>query len=223
MQPTSRPAPQYITPPDTGGSTTCAWTVLALIAALVTALGTLALSLELDLPPVNIADRQVNLTKGLKACPLCFYQRTFAFGALGVLLIGLLSGVRRTGAVGVLALPLAVGGVAVAGFHAWLEYDKKLECPLGIADIGTAPQQSLVALGILTLLLLIDSFRNTSGGWFGAPTVLLAVILGGASAFGCIKTVPQMVNPPKEAYEKPPDGCRPANPYLKEEQAQPAS
>jgi disulfide bond formation protein DsbB len=212
MQPTSRPAPQYITPPAYEGNTTVAWTVLALIAALVTVAGTVALSLDVDLPPVNIGDRQVSLTKNLKACPLCFYQRTFAFGTLGVLLIGLLTRARRTGAVGVMALPLAIGGVSIAGFHAWLEYDKKLECPLGLADIGTAPQQALVALGIVALLLLIDSFRNSAGGSFGAPTVLLAIILGGAAAFGCIKTVPPLPAAPTQPYDaekQPLDMCRP--------------
>jgi hypothetical protein len=201
---------------------TLVWTSLALIAALVTVLGTLALSLNLNVPPVKIGDREVSLTKNLKACPLCYYQRTFAFATLGVLLIGLATKARRTGAVGVMALPLAVGGVAVAGFHVWLEHDGKLECPKGIADIGSAPQQSAVALGILTLLLLIDSFRNTSGGAYGFPTILSALILGGAFAVGCIYTVPPMAAPLKEAYEKPPDGCRPPNPY-KEDKIAPES
>jgi hypothetical protein len=190
-----------------------AWTSLALIVALVASLGTVALSINLDVPPVKIGDREVALTKGLKACPLCFYQRTFVFGTLGVLLIGLATRARRTGAVGVMALPLAVAGCAIAGFHVWAEYDGKLECPKGIADIGTAPQQSAAALGLITLLLLIDSFRNTSGGAYGFPTILSALILGGAFAAGCIYTVPPMVTPPSEVYEKPPDGCRPPNPY----------
>jgi hypothetical protein len=191
---------------------TLVWTSLALIAAIVTVLGTLALSLKLDVPPLKIGDREVSLTLGLKACPLCFYQRAFAFGTLGVLLVGLATKARRTGAVGVMAFPLAVAGCAVAGFHVWLEYKGELECPKGLADIGTAPQQALTALGILTLLLLIDSFRNASGGAYGFPTILSALILGGAFAVGCIYSVPPMAAAPKEAYEKPPDGCRP--PYL---------
>ena len=221
MQPTGRPAPQYLAPPAPAGTSTIAWTVLALIAALVASLGSAALSL--DLPPVTIGDQQVTLTRNLKACPLCFYQRTFAFGTLGVLFIGLLTKARRTGAIGVIALPLAIAGVGIAGWHAWLEYDGKLECPKGLLEIGTAPQQSLAALGILTLLLLADSVRNTAGESYGVPTVLMALILGGAMAFGCIKTMPPVATPPKEAYEKPPDGCRPANPYVKEEQAPPGS
>src|SRR5262249_25369572 len=113
MQVSGKPGVSYGTHSATApqGSTTIAWTVLALIAALVVSLGSLALSLNL---PVTISDQQINLGRNLKACPLCFYQRTFAFGAFGVLLIGLMTRARRTGAVGVMALPLAVGGVAVA-------------------------------------------------------------------------------------------------------------
>ena len=223
MQVSGRPASPYGAPhePAATGTTTVAWTVLACFAALVASLGSVALSL--DLPAVTVGDQQVNLTKGLQACPLCFYQRTFAFGTLGVLLVGLFTRARQTGAIGVMALPLAIAGLGVAGYHVWLEYDGKLECPKGLQDIGTAPQQSLAALGIVTLLLLFDSVRNTSGGWFGGPTVLLAMILGGAFAFGCIRTIGTIPPPSKEAYEKPPTVCRPLpNPYLKEE-AQPSS
>jgi disulfide bond formation protein DsbB len=199
------------------------WTVLALFAALVASLGSAALSLKL--PPVTIGEQQVSLTRDLKACALCFYQRAFAFGTLGVLFIGLLTRARRTGVVGVMALPLAVAGVGVAGFHVYLEYTGVLECPKGLQEIGTAPQQSLAALGILTLLLLADSIRNTAGESYGVPTVLLALILGGGMAFACVTPpmVPPMPTPSKEAYENPPDGCRPANPYLKKDEAQPTS
>src|SRR5689334_2005602 len=54
----------------------------------------------------------------LRACPLCFYQRTYAFAAFGVLLVGLLSGTRHSA---LLALPLAVGGLGVAGYHVYRE------------------------------------------------------------------------------------------------------
>ncbi|HMF14475.1 MAG TPA: disulfide bond formation protein B [Gemmataceae bacterium] len=222
MQVSGRPASPYAPHEEhAAGTTTVAWTVLALIAALVASLGSVALSLEPQ--TVTIGDQQVSLTKGLQACPLCFYQRSFAFGAFGVLLVGLFTRARRTGAIGVMALPLAIAGLGVAGWHVWLEYDGKLECPKGLQDIGTAPQQSLAALGILTLLLLFDSVRNTSGGWFGGATILLALILGGAFAYGSIKTIGTIPPPPKEAYEKPPTVCRPPNPYLPKEEAQPGS
>lgn len=211
MQVSGKPGVSYGTHSATApeGTVTVAWTVLALIAALVASLGSLALSLDL---PVTISDQQINLGRNLKACPLCFYQRTFAFGALGVLLIGLMTRARRTGAVGVMALPLAIGGVAVAGFHVYLEYTGVLECPKGLQEIGTAPQQSLAALGVLTLLLLIDSLRNTSGGSFGVPTILLALILGGAFAYGCKISSPPFPKAPDKPYDaekQPLDTCRP--------------
>jgi disulfide bond formation protein DsbB len=214
MQPTGRSLPPYAPPSEPVGSTTVGWTVLALIAALVASLGSAALSL--DLPPVKVGEQEVQLTRNLKACPLCYYQRMCAFGAFGVLLIGLFTKARRTGAIGVIALPLAIAGVGVAGFHNYLEYSEKMECPKGLLDIGTAPQQSLAALGVLTLLLLIDAIRNTSGGSFGVFTILLAVIVGGGAAYGGLQTTAMPPPPSKEAYEKPPEGCRPLpNPHKK--------
>jgi disulfide bond formation protein DsbB len=58
---------------------------------------------------------------GLKACPLCFYQRTFVMGVVAVLGIGLLTGQRHRGVLNLLALPLAVAGFGVAAFHVFLE------------------------------------------------------------------------------------------------------
>jgi hypothetical protein len=187
-----------------------AWTCLALIAALVVSLGSIALSLDL---PVTISDKSINLGRNLKACPLCYYQRTFAFGAFAVLLIGLCTRARRTGAVGVMALPLAIAGVGIAGFHVYLEYTGKLECPKGLQEIGSAPQQSLAGLSVLTLLLLIDSLRNTSGGSYGVFTIFLALVLGGGFAYGSLETIATPPPLSKEAYDKPPDGCRPPSPF----------
>jgi hypothetical protein len=179
-----------------------AWTVLALIAALVTALGSVALSLDI---PVTISDKPINLGRDLQPCALCYYQRTFAFGTLGVLLIGLFTRARRTGAIGVIALPLAIGGLGIAGWHAYLEYTHVLECPKGLQEIGTAPQQSLAAFAVLTLLLLIDTLRNTSGGHFGAFTILLAIVLGGAFAYGCIRTAEKLAPPRTTPYDEATD------------------
>src|SRR5713226_276723 len=80
---------------------------------------------------------------GLKACPLCFYQRTFVMGVVAVLGTGLLTGQRHWGVLNLLALPLVVGGLGVAVFHEYLELTGKLECPAGVMGVGTSPQQSL--------------------------------------------------------------------------------
>jgi disulfide bond formation protein DsbB len=216
MQPTYRPAPERVAPSPAAPNTTIAWTFLALIAALVVSLGSVALSLPDDLkdkvPTVNIQGHDVTLGKHLKACALCFYQRTFAFASFGVLFIGLLTGARRTGAVGVIALPLALAGLAVAGFHVWLEHNGTLECPKGLAEIGTAPQQSLAGFGVLTLFLLFDAIRNSAGGAYGFGSILMALILAAAFAYGCIVSAPPLPKEPTSPYDsetQPLEMCRP--------------
>src|SRR5688500_14959474 len=64
----------------------------------------------------------------LKACPLCFYQRSFAMGVAAVLAMGLPTGRRQAGLL-TLVLPMIVAGLGVAGFHVYLEIAGKLECP----------------------------------------------------------------------------------------------
>src|SRR5438105_3179089 len=54
---------------------------------------------------------------GLKACPLCFYQRTFIMGVVAVLGVGMLTGERHRAVLNLLALPSVVAGFGVAAFH----------------------------------------------------------------------------------------------------------
>src|SRR4051795_13328130 len=89
------------------------WVQTALVLAVAGLAGSLLLSLGM----------------GLKACPLCFYQRTFMMSIVAVLGMGLLASVSR---LGLLCLPLAVAGLGVALFHVSLETTGKLECPKGI-------------------------------------------------------------------------------------------
>src|SRR5437868_5534791 len=103
------------------------WSWAALLVALVALAGSLYLSLGM----------------GLKACPLCFYQRTFVMGLVGVLGMGLLTKTGPSGRLGLLALPLAAAGLGVALFHVYLELAGRLECPQGLFGWGTAPKQSL--------------------------------------------------------------------------------
>lgn len=74
---------------------------LSLLVSLVAMLGSLWLSVGM----------------GLKACPLCFCQRTFAMGIFGILCIGLLTERQHRVVLPALVLPLAVG----AAFHVSLE------------------------------------------------------------------------------------------------------
>jgi disulfide bond formation protein DsbB len=165
----------------------------ALVVALVATMGSLWLSVGM----------------GLKACPLCFYQRTFAMSILGVLGIGLLTGTRHRNVLNALALPLAVGGFGVAAFHVYLELTGKLECPSGVMGIGTAPQQSLA---IFLALLLLVAAGVVRAGIQGEPrwTVsAVALLLGLLFAVGAVVSVPAMPPPPSQPYPSPLEICRP--------------
>lgn len=161
-----------------------ALTVSALIMAAVTLSGSLYLSGGM----------------GLRACPLCFYQRTFAMAVGGILLIGILC--RVDGAVlGLLALPSAIGGLGVALFHSYLVQAGKLECPNGIANLGPAPLQSLAAYALLLLPLLASVIRTR------AIAFLATVALGGAFVWASISFNPPPQKPDKP-YAEPPITCR---------------
>jgi disulfide bond formation protein DsbB len=92
------------------------WNFLALGMAVVASSGSVYLSVGL----------------GLKACPLCFYQRTFAITAALVLAMLLWLDGARSRRAAVVALSLAVSGFAVAAFHVYLVQTGKLECPPAI-------------------------------------------------------------------------------------------
>lgn len=166
-------------------------TVFAFIAAMVLLAGSLWLSIGMN----------------LKACPFCFYQRTFVMAIVATMLIGLLSGRTVAGATGLLALPLAVAALGVAGFHVFLEVSGTLECPDGILGLGSAPQQSLAGLIVLTLLLVADVLKR--GMLMLAKGALLGVVVGGLLAWSAIASSPPLPDAPTEPYATPLDGCRP--------------
>lgn len=146
----------------------------------------------------------LSLGMNLNACPLCFYQRTFVMGVVGVLAVGFFLSDLRPHALSLLVLPMAVGAAAIAGYHCYLEYTGFLECPKGILGVGSAPQQSLVILVVLVALLLLDLCgRRSSLG------IVAAMVLGGLFAFSGIKSTPKSP-PPSQAYLLPidEDGCR---------------
>lgn len=145
----------------------------------------------------------------LKACPLCFYQRTFAMSIVGVLGIGVLTGARHRNVLNALALPLAVGGFGVAAFHVYLEMTGKLECPQGVMAVGTAPQQSLAVFLMLLVLVAAGAFRASSLGEPRVATLLAAVVLGVLFAVGAVTSNPPMPGPPLQPYPGEPEICRP--------------
>jgi disulfide bond formation protein DsbB len=162
------------------------WAVVNFFVAILALAGSLYLSLGM----------------GLKACPLCLYQRTFVMGVVGVLGVGLLAKVKPVGSLALLSLPLAVAGFTVGVFHVYLEYIGKLECPPGIGGMGSAPQQALVIQALLFLLLLVDAVRTR-----GLLPALGSVLLGAVFAVAAIRSAPPA---PPTPYPPPAlDGCRP--------------
>ncbi|MDB4777997.1 disulfide bond formation protein B [bacterium] len=188
--------PQYSANMDSSSSSAATiriWELLALAVSLVALAGSLYLSMGMK----------------LKACPLCLYERTFMMGLVGVLLMGLMrSGDARPGFSVLLGLPLAVSGLCVAAFHVFLELTDVLECPLGLFGIGTAPQQSLVAFLIVTVLIGVALARCSKGAaWI--MTCLGAIVLGVLFSGAAIKSAPPLPKPPSEPYTTPMEGCRP--------------
>jgi hypothetical protein len=146
----------------------------------------------------------------LKACTLCFYQRTFAFSLLAVLALGLIGRGFRPGRASLVALPLALAGLAVAAFHTSLEFRGILECPTGMFGLGSAPQQSLSVFGVITVLLVLDLVQSWSRGLVNAATVLLALVLAGGMGWASCRTNPPLPDAPREPYKvEKPDICRP--------------
>jgi disulfide bond formation protein DsbB len=169
-------------------SRACAWGALAL--AIIGLTGSLLLSLAM----------------ALKACPLCFYQRTFMMSLVAVLGVGLVARVATPGRLCLMSLPLAVAGFSVALFHVWLEGNGTLECPPGLLGVGTAPHQSLAAFAALCVLLGLGAASEASTPLVtGAAACVLGVALAVASAV----SNPPLPAPPQQPYPGPPDVCRP--------------
>jgi disulfide bond formation protein DsbB len=169
------------------------WTWLALALALALVAGSLFLSLGM----------------GLKACPLCYYQRTFAMGVLGVLAIGVLTGAHRSTNLALLALPAAFAALAVAIFHVTKEQQGAMECPAGVGGIGTAPQQSLAGGGLLTLLLVAAALRDGPSMTGRGIGLVGGALLGLLLAFAAVQSTSPTRPPSDDDYQKPPDICRP--------------
>lgn len=162
---------------------------LALVVSLAAVGGSIFLSLGLN----------------LKACPLCFYQRTFAMSLVAVLATGLVPHRGRAVRISLLSLPLATAGLGVALFHVFLELKGTLECPSGVLGIGTAPQQSLAMFVVMFGILAVDVLRRETpwAGFIG--TLVIGAILAVAS---CTAN-PPMPGPPAQPYPGAPEVCRP--------------
>src|SRR5437763_499592 len=95
------------------------------------------------------------------------------------------SGRRRAGLPNCWDRTAGAAAVGVGAFHNYLEYTHQLECPAGIANVGTAPQQALVAEVVVLLILLMASLPR----FFPA---VLSVGLGAVLAALLIQSAPKL-------------------------------
>jgi disulfide bond formation protein DsbB len=181
-------------------ATISAWERLALLAATLTALGSLYLSMGM----------------GLNACPLCFYQRSFIMAVVGVLGVGTVLRIALgTGSLSLLALPLAAAGLGVAVVHNGLVWGGVLVCPKGILGLGTAPLQSLIAHLIVIGLLLPGVLRRDVAPGVPVPRALGLFLLGALFAVLSVRSSPPMppFNPKYDASgQRILRACEPAGP-----------
>ncbi|GIW94420.1 MAG: hypothetical protein KatS3mg110_2461 [Pirellulaceae bacterium] len=150
---------------------------------------------------------------GLKACPLCFYQRSFVMAAALVVIVNLaLEGLRSARAC-LLALPMAVAGLAVALFHKYLVWTGKLECPAGLWGLGDGPAQSVVIFLLLFVACLaaVPAAIRQWGRQAGT-TAAAGLVLGLVAAWAAVASAPPLPAAPSQPYDpvkQPLDGCRP--------------
>ncbi len=153
------------------------WERLALLAAAGTLLGSLYLSMGL----------------GLNACPLCFYQRTFIMAIVALLGVGLATALPvAPGTLSLLALPLAFSGLGVAAVHSSLVWSGVLACPKGVFGLGAAPEQSLVAYGVVTTLLLPGAARQGLTALNPFPRLVSLAALAGVLVVFSVLSSPKL-------------------------------
>jgi disulfide bond formation protein DsbB len=155
----------------------------------------------------------LSLGMGLKACPLCFYQRSFMMATAAILLFGRWLEPGRSARMCALSLPLVVAGLGVAVFHTWLVGTDKLECPAAVLGWGDAPAQSLVAFLALTVVSLGAIWRSVpTNGRRPSLQVLGAIVLGSVMAWVSVASAPPLPPSPTQPYDpikQPLDMCRP--------------
>ena len=130
------------------------WLGSATIVAAVATAGSLYFSLGLGLIP----------------CELCWYQRILMYPLVVVLGVAVVEGrprVYRT------VLPLSLTGIAIAGYHSWLQFaSASSSCTLTAASCSTVqyrilglsiPNLSLIAFVLITAGVGLVLFRTRAG------------------------------------------------------------
>lgn len=154
----------------------------------------------------------LSLALNLKACPLCFYQRTFVMAVFAVLGVGLLVDRTRGGLLCLLAWPLTLAGLGVAAFHEYLVLTNRLECPSGLWGLGTAPAQSLGMFVVLTAMIAGGVWTGRGFSSLALPGIGGATVLGLLLAWASVASSPPLPGPPPRPYDpatQPLDICRP--------------
>lgn len=152
----------------------CSWA--ALVSAIASTAGSIYLSLGL----------------GLIACPICYYQRTFAIAVLMILAIGVLSPLRATHHLNVLALAPTVGGMAIAMIHTWLDAVGQQICPQGLFGLGTSAQQSLTSYVMIIVPLIVGIRDDIRAEAITRSSTVVAILLGGSMAVLCVIASPEV-------------------------------
>lgn len=153
----------------------------------------------------------LSLGMGLKACPLCFYQRSFVMAVLATLVVGLVVDRARSGLLCLLSVAPACAGLGVAAFHVYLELTDVLECPRALLGLGSAPMQSFAMFVVLVLTTACGAWSGRTATRPGFVTLLGAALLGGALALACVRSAPPLPPAPTAAYDpvkQPLDTCR---------------
>lgn len=161
----------------------------------------------------SIGSVYLSIGMGLKACPLCFYQRSFMLAAAVSLGTALWLDGLRSPRTCLVALPFAWAGLGVAAFHEYLVVTGKLECPPALFGWGDGPVQSLAVFLVLTTVCLAGAFTNCRNlARQGLPSILLAIFVGVAVAWACVASAPPLPPSPSQPYDpakQPFDMCRP--------------
>jgi disulfide bond formation protein DsbB len=164
------------------------WTRLALFVSVVGVVGSLYLSLGME----------------LKACSLCFYQRAFIMSVAAILALGLYMPGIPAAVLTPLALAPAAAGGWIAVVHVYLDATGVLECPIGVTGFLVAPQESLVVYLLLMIFLLIDLFHQNRYVMRGIGAILIGYVLASTS----MKATPPG-REPTAPYQTPKiDECR---------------
>lgn len=142
---------------------------------------------------------------GLKACPLCFYQRSFMMAVLAIYAIGLwLAPGVPASSLALLCLAPASAGLGVAAVHTYLVTAGILVCPAGLFGLGSSPAQSLAVFILLNLLLVAAALLPPKGEKIPGPLLIAPFFAGALIAGLCIWSAPPMppFNPTYDAAGK---------------------